>query len=168
METSLTTRRQPFCFRFGTAPSQDFHPHARGRGALRGTRLQPKGTFFLQPRPQGLLEIQNALRPQSVRRFSRTLPCFARLTMTKAGDTLGNFIRRSRRYWSPAKIASEFRRCLMRAHLAIFFADRGDLPLHFVRSQAPSIVAVRHFEKSCHKNRPAWLVDSSGDSPRSA
>ena len=71
--------------------------------------------------------------------------------------------RHTRRFYTP--ITSEFRRWLMRAHLAIFYADRGDLPLKFC-PQAPSIVAVRNFEKSCDKYRPTWLVDSSGDSPR--
>ena len=45
----------------------------------------------------------------------------------KASDTPGDFIRRSRRIWSPAKIACDFLWRLMRTHLAIFFADRGDV-----------------------------------------
>ena len=49
----------------------------------------------------------------------------------KAGDTVGDFIRWSRRIWSPAKIASYFRNRLTRTHLAIFFAVRGDVALLF-------------------------------------
>ena len=45
-------------------------------------------------------------------------------------------------------------------YLAIFYADRSALPLQFC-SQTPSIVAVRHFEMSCDKSRPTWLVGSS-------
>ena len=45
----------------------------------------------------------------------------------KAGDTPGDFIRRSRRIWSPVKIANDFRWRLMRTHPASFFADRGDV-----------------------------------------
>ena len=48
-------------------------------------------------------------------------------TLPKAGDTPGDFIRRSRRIGSPAKIARDFRHRLMRTHLAIFFADRGEV-----------------------------------------
>ena len=55
----------------------------------------------------------------------------------KASDTPGDFIRRSRRIWSPAKIASDFRHRLMRKYLAIFFADRSDvavLKTHVIKS----------------------------------
>ena len=45
----------------------------------------------------------------------------------KASDTPGDFVRRSRRIWSPAKMACDFLWRLMRTHLTIFFADRGDV-----------------------------------------
>ena len=48
-------------------------------------------------------------------------------SLPKASDTPGDFIRRSRRIWLPAKITCGFRRRFMRTHLAIFFADRGDV-----------------------------------------
>ena len=54
-----------------------------------------------------------------------------------SGDTPGDFIRRSQRIWSPAKIGSDFRHRLMRTHLAIFFANRGDmaaLKTHVIKS----------------------------------
>ena len=49
--------------------------------------------------------------------------------MPKASDTPGDFIRRWRRIWSPAKIATDFRHRLMRTHLAIFFADRAGVAI---------------------------------------
>ena len=66
----------------------------------------------------------------------------------KAGDTPSDFIRRSRRIWSPAKIASDFRHRLMRTHLAIFFAGRDDVARQPC-SRAPSI--EERFEKLCDK-----------------
>lgn len=95
------------------------------------------------------------------------LMCLKGKLRSKAGDTLGDFVCRYRRFWSAAKFAGEFRRWLMRAHLAILYADSGDLPLQFY-SQAPSIVDVRHFEKARDQNRPIWSVHSSGDSQRRA
>ena len=64
-------------------------------------------------------------------------PFMISIALAKARDTPGDFIRRSRRIWSPAKIASDFRHWLMRTHLAIFFADRGDvavLKTHVIKS----------------------------------
>ena len=56
----------------------------------------------------------------------------------KAGDTPGDFIRRSRRILSPAcDFRCDFRHRLMRTHLVIFFADRGDvavLKTHEIKS----------------------------------
>ena len=47
----------------------------------------------------------------------------------------------------------------MRAHSAIFYTIYGSLPLRFC-SQAPSIVAVHHFENSCdyQSAQPEWLT----------
>ena len=59
------------------------------------------------------------------------------IVLHKASDTPGDFIRRSRQIWSPVKIARDFRHRLMRTHLAIFFADRGDvavLKTHAIKS----------------------------------
>ena len=65
------------------------------------------------------------------------------ISLYKASDTPGDFIRRSRRIWSPAKIASDFRQ-LMQTHLANFFR----------RSQR-----CGSFENSCDKiAQPDGLV----------
>ena len=46
----------------------------------------------------------------------------------------------------------------MRTHLAIFFANRGDVALQPC-SQAPSPAAILHFENSCDKiAQPDWLI----------
>ena len=59
-----------------------------------------------------------------------------------------DFIRRSRRIWSPAKINRDFHPRLMRTHLAIFLADCSD-------------VAV---SKSRVIKLPTWWVDPPDDS----
>ena len=80
--------------------------------------------------------------------------------LSKPGDTLGDFIRRSRRIWSPAKIASDFRHWLMRTHLAIFFADRGGVALRAC-SLAPSYRCYLPFWKVMWQNSPSWLLGDS-------
>ena len=46
----------------------------------------------------------------------------------------------------------------MRTHLAIFFANRGDVALQPC-PQAPSAAAIHYFEKSCDKiAQPDWLT----------
>ena len=72
-------------------------------------------------------------------------------SVSKAGDTPGDLIRRLLRIWSPAKIARDFRHLPNADTLGdFFFANRGDVALQPC-SQAPSAAAIRNFEKSCDK-----------------
>ena len=65
----------------------------------------------------------------------------------KAGDTPGDFIRRSPRIYRQRKSRAIYATDRMRTHLAIFFANRGDVALQL------------HFEKSCDKiAQPDWLI----------
>ena len=76
----------------------------------------------------------------------------------KAGDTPGDFIRRSPRIYRQRKSRAIYATDRMRTHLAIFFANRGDVALQPC-SQAPSPAAILHFEKSCDKKaQPDWLI----------
>ena len=79
-------------------------------------------------------------------------------TRLKAGDTPGDFIRRSPRIYRQRKSQAIYATDRMRTHLTIFFANHGDVALQPC-SQAPSPVAILHFEKSCDKiAQPDWLT----------
>ena len=96
----------------------------------------------------------------SICHFSNSLAKFSKnvlsLIESRNCGTPSDFIRRWRRIWSPAKIASDFRHRLMRTHLTIFFADRDDVALQpCSRAPSRSVLNWSHVIKS--PNLISWL-----------